>query len=96
MEEKRVGKYCEVTDGRYRICIRYNYRDACEYVQVYEMINGTCEQVLYGTFGIDIHGDTAGYSLETNRKSVFLNYVSNIIREAIRWREYWTVAYEAT
>lgn len=94
MEEKRVGKYCEVCDGRYCIYIRYNYSDACEYVQVYDIANSTC--VLYGTFGIDIHGDTAGYSTEANRISGVLNYVSNIIRETMRWREYWTVAYEAT
>ena len=57
-EKRRVGKYCEVCDGRYKICIYYNYSDACENVDVYEMTDGTCEQVLQGIFGIDMHGDT--------------------------------------
>lgn len=95
MEEKRrVGKYCEVCDGKYTVFIRYNYSDACEYVQVYEMTNGTCEQILCGTFGINMHEAPAGYSMKTNEMRVFLNYITNIVREARRWLKYWEVEYE--
>ena len=89
MAEERRAKFCEVHDKYHRIWIQYDYSGVCEYVSVYEKTSG--KEILHGTYGMNIHEETSGYSAESNDIKVLADYVKHVVRETIKWLECWEV-----
>ena len=76
-------------EGKYKTIIFY-FSDVWQVVTVYKEIGGgKIKQVFHGNLRIDIHADPVAYMLDEKDISMFTNYVIYILREAIKWLEFW-------